>query len=76
MDIAKIFRNGGSQAVRLPKAYQFDDDEVIIKRVAGAVILYPKHAGWDILERSLGAFGPEAVPERDQGPSTEAREVW
>ncbi|MCK4504706.1 MAG: AbrB/MazE/SpoVT family DNA-binding domain-containing protein, partial [Candidatus Aegiribacteria sp.] len=34
MKTAKLFKNGRSQAVRLPKAYRFDGDEVYIKRVA------------------------------------------
>jgi antitoxin VapB len=40
---AKIFRNGGSQAVRLPKSCRFTDDqeEVIVRRVGRQVILEP-----------------------------------
>lgn len=40
---AKIFHNGGSQAVRLPKPYRFPDDqrEVLVHRVGRRVILEP-----------------------------------
>jgi len=38
---AKLFRNGRSQAVRLPKEFRFDGDEVRIRRVAGTVLLEP-----------------------------------
>jgi antitoxin VapB len=38
---AKIFRNGGSQAVRLPKRFRFRDDEVIVRKVGKQVILEP-----------------------------------
>jgi len=38
---AKIFRNGGSQAVRLPKQFRFRDDEVIVRKVGRQVILEP-----------------------------------
>jgi antitoxin VapB len=38
---AKIFQNGGSQAVRLPKNFRFNDDEVIVRRVGKQVILEP-----------------------------------
>jgi antitoxin VapB len=38
---AKIFQNGGSQAVRLPKSFRFHDDEVIVRRVGKQVILEP-----------------------------------
>lgn len=44
-DTAKVFVNGRSQAVRLPKAYRFDTAEVTIERAPdGAVVLRPKPA--------------------------------
>ena len=43
MDTAKVFMTGRSQAVRLPKAYRFDSDEVLIeRRPDGALVLRPK----------------------------------
>jgi Virulence-associated protein and related proteins len=42
MQTARIFTNGNSQAVRLPKEFRFEDDEVIIKKVGNAVILLAK----------------------------------
>ena len=48
---AKIFQHGNSQAVRLPKEFRFDEDEVVIKRHAGGVLLLPKrYAVDDLLE--------------------------
>jgi antitoxin VapB len=38
---AKLFRNGRSQAVRLPREFRFEGDEVRIRRVAGGVLLEP-----------------------------------
>jgi len=38
---AKLFRNGRSQAVRLPKAFRFEGDEVSVRREGDAVILEP-----------------------------------
>ncbi len=40
-DQAKLFTNGGSQAVRLPKAYRFDGSYVYVRREGSAVILEP-----------------------------------
>ena len=40
MKTAKIFQHGNSQAVRLPKEFRFDEDEVVIKRYAGACCSY------------------------------------
>jgi antitoxin VapB len=40
--VAKIFQNGQSQAVRLPKEFRFDTDEVFISKEGDKVILFPK----------------------------------
>ncbi len=55
---AKLFSNGRSQAVRLPREFRFDGDEVFIKRVGNAVVLLPRKGGWGALERALEAFEP------------------
>ena len=39
MDTAKLFQNGKSQAVRLPKKYRFEGDKVLIKKLGNVVIL-------------------------------------
>ena len=41
MKTAKLFRHGGGQAVRLPKAFQFEGNEVLIERKGSAVFLQP-----------------------------------
>jgi antitoxin VapB len=47
MQTAKIFTNGKSQAVRLPKNYRFKASEVGVTRVGSMVILYPKDDAWE-----------------------------
>ncbi|RQD56039.1 MAG: AbrB/MazE/SpoVT family DNA-binding domain-containing protein, partial [Desulfonatronovibrio sp. MSAO_Bac4] len=42
MDTAKLFFNGRSQAVRLPKAYRFEGKEVYIKKVSQGILIIPK----------------------------------
>ena len=74
MKIAKIFINGRSQAVRLPKEYRFDDDEVFITRVDDMVILYPRKKGWDLLERGIERFSDDFMAERNQPQKPEERE--
>jgi antitoxin VapB len=51
MKSAKLFKNGESQAVRLPKEFRFSGDEVFIKRVGNAVVLLPKARSWEWLSR-------------------------
>ena len=74
MDTAKVFTNGGSQAVRLPKDCRFDDNEVLVRRIGNIVILVPKNDPWRGMMDSLDMFtddfladGIEPLPlqERD-----------
>lgn len=66
METAKLFANGRSQAVRLPKNYRFDGDEVLIKRVGEAVVLMPCKHPWQTLIDSLDQFEPGFKMERNQ----------
>jgi antitoxin VapB len=66
MKTAKIFRNGQSQAVRLPKEFRFEDDEVFVKRTGSVVLLIPKRSSWDSLLNSLEKFSPDYMNERGQ----------
>jgi antitoxin VapB len=74
MDTARIFTNGRSQAVRLPKEYRFDDDEVFIAKVDDMVILYPRRKGWDLLARGIERFTEDFMSERDQPAGEDGRE--
>ena len=74
MKIAKLFKNGQSQAVRLPKEFRFDGNEVLIKRMGSAVILLPMAKSWDSLVASLEQFTPDFLSERDQPLEFERRE--
>jgi antitoxin VapB len=56
MKTAKLFQNGQSQAVRLPKEFRFDGDEVFIKKSGSAVVLIPLVNSWDSLIGSLDKF--------------------
>jgi len=56
METAKLFVNGNSQAVRLPKEYRFRGDEVVIKRMGNAVVLLPKDDPWQVMFDALGEF--------------------
>ena len=66
MRVAKLFQNGQSQAVRLPKEFRFDGDEVFIRRVGNAVVLTPKTHPWDTLVNSLTSFSDDFLETREQ----------
>ena len=73
MKTAKIFKNGQSQAVRLPKEFRFDDSEVFIKKSGNTVQLIPRCGSWDSLVGSLRKFSADFMAERVQ-PELEKRE--
>ena len=56
MDTAKLFINGKSQAVRLPKDCRFSGSEVYIKKVGSAVMLFPKEQTWEVFLNGLNDF--------------------
>lgn len=68
MTTAKLFQNGRSQAVRLPKEYRFDasEDEVIIKRLGKAIVLISKSEIKDAFLGSLSKFPDDFEIERNQ----------
>jgi antitoxin VapB len=65
---AKLFKNGDSQAVRLPKEFRFDGTEVLIQRIGEAVVLLPRAKSWETLIGSLPKFSPDFMNKRDQPP--------
>jgi antitoxin VapB len=65
---AKLFMNGKSQAVRLPKAFRFSGTSVLVARHGAGVLLLPiDHDLWKQMEESLAAFAPDLEIIRDQG---------
>ena len=67
METAKLFLNGRSQAVRLPKAFRFEGNEVYIKKLSSGVLLIPKDATlWDIWEQNLMEHDEPFMAERKQ----------
>ena len=71
MRTAKLFRNGSSQAVRLPKEFRFEGDEVLIKRLGKAVVLLPRDDAWDVLFDAVREFPVDYVITREQPPLQE-----
>ena len=63
VETAKLFENGRSQAVRLPKAYRMKGKEVSITRVGDAVILLPRKKKRDSLFESLKEFSEDFMSE-------------
>jgi antitoxin VapB len=75
METAKLFTNGRSQAVRLPKPYRFEGNEVYIKKVRGGVLLMPKDQSvWDVWEHHLMGHETPFMADRNQPEAQQERE--
>lgn len=68
MKRAKLFKNGESQAVRLPKEFRFRGKEVYIKRQGNSVVLVPEDDSWDTLIEATKNFTDDFMNERNQPP--------
>ena len=72
---AKLFENGRSQAVRLPKEYRFSGDEVAINKIGDVVILMPKENKWSGFLSSLNLFSDDFMDNGRYQPSSQEREA-
>ncbi len=66
MQTAKLFKNGQSQAVRLPKNFRFEGEQVFIKKIGNSVVLLPSKNSWQPLLESLDEFSDDFMEEREQ----------
>lgn len=76
MKIAKLFQNGQSQAVRLPKEFRFEGEEVFIKKVGQVTILIPVKNSWQPLFDSLHKFSDDFMSAREQPKQQEREDLF
>lgn len=75
MMTAKLFKNGRSQAVRLPKECRFSGNEVAVNKIGDVVILIPKENKWAGFLASLDMFSDDFMSEGRQQPELQDREA-
>ncbi len=73
MKTAKLFKHGGSQAIRLPKEYRFEGSEVMIEKRGDEVILKAVSAPKFKSFTDIARFLAERFPDRDDFPEPPAR---
>ena len=73
MQVAKVFMSGNSQAIRLPKEYRVEGNEVFIKKTSEGILLIPKSSLWEIMWEGLQEFSEEFTFVRSQ-PELQNRE--
>lgn len=74
MQTAKIFQNGRSQAVRLPKAFRLAGTEVKISRDGNRIILEPLEQSWDDWLLVIEQFSDDFMAQGREQPAVQERE--
>ena len=75
MMTAKVFQNGRSQAVRLPKECRFIDDEVCVRKIGNIVMLVPKSEKWETFMQALDMFSDDFLSEGRPQQTLQEREA-
>ena len=76
MEKAKLFHNGNSQAVRLPKEFRIPGNEVKIYKKGNQVILEPIETTWDSLFDALSEFPEDFMKDGRNQPAMQKRESF
>jgi antitoxin VapB len=75
--VAKLFRNGSSQAVRLPREFRFDGNQVRIRRVPRGVLLEPLIPDATLWFQELDRFKPDVfMPKSRRQTKTPKRDIF
>lgn len=75
MMTAKVFENGRSQAVRLPKECRFNTDEVAVNRIGDIVLLMPKTNKWSSFMQAIDMFSDDFMQDGRDGSPEQEREA-
>ena len=75
METAKLFENGKSQAVRLPKKFRMPGTEVVVQRLGHAIMLVPKEDVWETFMSGINSFTDDFMPEGRESEITAERET-
>jgi antitoxin VapB len=73
MTVAKVFRNGRSQAIRLPKEFRVDTSEVYLKRTRDGFLVIPRDP-WELFFEGVEALSPDFWRGGRVQPELEQRE--
>ena len=75
MMTAKVFENGRSQAVRLPKECRFSSDEVKVSKIGDIVLLLPMTSKWDAFIQAVDMFSDDFMAEGRAKDLSQEREA-
>lgn len=66
MVTTRVFQNGNSQALRIPKEMQTDKKEYFLSKVGDVFIAYPVDDPWAPVREVIGTFPPDFMVDREQ----------
>jgi antitoxin VapB len=75
MQTTKVFKSGNSQAIRIPKEYQVEGDELVINKIGNTLILFPKDDPWELFKKSLDEFSDDFFADGRNQPEMQNRGV-
>ena len=72
---AKVFKSGNSQAIRIPKEYQFEAEELFINKIGNTIVIFPKSDPWEAFNDSLSDFSDDYFNEGRKQPGMQKRKL-
>jgi antitoxin VapB len=73
--ITKTFKNGNSQAVRIPSEFRLPDGELRVEKIGGAILLIPQKDPWKLFDESLNGFSDDFFSGGRNQPETPKRSL-
>jgi antitoxin VapB len=75
MQTTKVFKSGNSQAIRIPKEYQVDVEELIINKIGNTIVLFPQNDPWELFKKGLTEFTEDYFIEGRNQPEVQKRRL-
>jgi antitoxin VapB len=75
MQTVKIIKNGGSQAIRLPRLYRIKGKEAYVKKVPEGILLIEKNDLWAAFEKCLEDFHSDFLKTRRKQKNQKRRNI-
>ncbi len=76
MQTAKAFKSGNSQAVRIPKNYHINEEDLFIQKIGNSIILTPKKDIWENFKNSIDNFSDDLFEGGREQPEMQERESF
>jgi antitoxin VapB len=75
MQTTKVFKSGNSQAIRIPKEYQVDVEELIINKIGNTIVLFSQNDPWELFKKSLAEFTEDYFIDGRNQPEIQKRRL-